>query len=250
MKKIGIIIVFMLFFSAYSKTITRKPVVRECPVCHFISTYNIDATYKSNIQNWPSEYQFIFWPFIDEMYFYCCTNCHFSCYSSDFNNISKKKASEIRDFLYTFSFDKGTNNYMDISVGSRLEIAGIVYRILGRNKEFWCHYYRVCAYYNDLEGQHETAADYRNKAIRTTQSMMNKAKNSGRNKELLIIMASLYHYTNQTDSALICLEKAKPLKRKNWKEKRKTNSIKNEKLNTLITQFEEFIRTKRKDSIN
>jgi uncharacterized protein (DUF2225 family) len=248
-KNIGITILFILLLSVSTKATTWKKVIRECPVCHYESTYNVISSYGSYIYDWPSKYQFIYWPYTDKYYFYSCPNCHFSAYSSDFKNISKKKIAEVQDLLNVFSFDKGTTYYMEIPIGMRLEIAGLVYKILGRSEEFWCHYYRVCAYHSDADGQHEIATDYRIKAIRTAQSMLSKSLYSGRDKELLMIMAAMYNYTDQTDSALICLEKAKPLVYKNRKEKHESNYDKNNYLNELIPQFEEFIKTDGKDSI-
>jgi hypothetical protein len=70
----------------------------------------------------------------------------FSTFNFDFNSVQINKIDKIKSFLKTVHFDVKYKNYLEIPVTKKLEIAKNIYRILWRNNEFWCHFYRNIGY--------------------------------------------------------------------------------------------------------
>ena len=241
MKRIGLIfgIIFSLTFSAFSTTWVPKE--HKCPVCKSKHEYQEIASYGGYVYQWPSKYQYVYWPLTDSPSVYCCPDCHFSAFMWDFDSIPGNKTDSIRQYLATVKLDKKYNDYLDIPITKRLEIAENVYKILGRDSEFWCRFYRVSGYHFNEAKNTDKAKEYRLKALDIAGIMLSDTTFRDQRKEVLIIMAAMYNFTGQKDSALVCLDKAGSLtyENKKWKTA-KANGL-DEYLTDLIAEYKEFI---------
>lgn len=248
MKRTGIIIVFMLLLFAYAKATTWKPVIRECPICQHQSTYFVINSYGGYIYNWPSKYQYVFWPYIDSNYLYCCPHCRFTAFLCDFSNIPDEKIPLIKAKLFLTFPNKEEKRYCRIPMTTRLKIAEKVYQALGRDTEFWCTFYRIAGFHYQEEGHLRLAKKSRMKSIKLAKRLFNDPQYGGQEKELLVILSSMYNFTDQKDSSLFYLEKAKSY---NYTYKVRENddpSTTDGYLNELIPLYEAFIQDDRKNT--
>ena len=199
---------------------TWFPSKHTCPVCNHTDTYQQWGSYGSYIYNWPSKYQYVYWPLTDDQSIYCCPNCYFSAYLWDFDSIAPDRIDTIARFLKTVIIDKNYKDYLDIPATTRLEIAENIYKILGQNDMFWCQFYRVLGYYLEDEDNTVKARESRLKALEIARTMLSDTAYIGQNKELLFIIAAMHNFTGDKDSALFYLEKASKLTYQNtkWKE--------------------------------
>ena len=160
----------------------------------------------------------------------------------DFDSIPENKVDTLSRFLETVTLEKKYKDYIDIPMTTRLEIAEDVYKILGRDNEFWCQFYRVLGYHYDKNESSEKAKEYRLRALEIARRMLTDSIYNGQEKENLFIIAAMHNFTGQTDSSLLYLEKASLLtyENKNWKEENAKGL--DEYLKELIVQYKEFIR--------
>ena len=56
----------------------------------------------------------------------------------DFDSVPENRVDTLTKFLSTVKLEKKYKDYIDIPMTTRLEIAENVYKILGRDNEFWC----------------------------------------------------------------------------------------------------------------
>jgi uncharacterized protein (DUF2225 family) len=238
---------FSIFCLLFTLTIrvnatTWFPAKHTCPICKHENEYQEIGSYGGYIYHWPSKYQYVYWPLTDSPSIYCCPDCRFSTYMWDFDSIPENKIDTLKVYLTTVKLDQKFKDYLDIPITSRLEIAENVYKILGRDTEFWCKFYRVMGYHYD-ENKNETKANTaRLKSLGLANQMLTDSLYFGQEKENLFIIAAMYNYTGRKDSALVYLDKAdlKVYQNKNWKD----DNVKgfNEYMTGLISQYREFIK--------
>lgn len=260
-RNILVTIVLSLFFITASYGTTWYPSKHECPICKKSNTYQDIGSYGSYIYNWPSKYQYIYWPKTDSPFLYCCVDCHFATYMWDFDSVPQQKIESIKLLLETVKLDKKYSDYLDIPITKRLEIAEKVYTILERDNDFWCEFYRVSAYHYELgdSGDEQHFQGIKNKGISTNDSlaylhrkkainlafkMLEDSTYSGREKENLYIIGAMYNYTNQKDSALVYITKSKDYyyTNPNWKEENVKGF--NEYMDGLIVDYLKVINKK------
>lgn len=123
MKKVILILVVLLSLSFYIEATTWFPVEKTCPVCKNKNEYKEVGSYGSYIFQWPSKYQYVYWPLTDSQSVYSYSNCHFSTYMWDFDRIPENKIDAIKSFLKTVNLDTEYKRYTDTSITIRLEIA-------------------------------------------------------------------------------------------------------------------------------
>jgi hypothetical protein len=241
MKKIILIIGAFLALTFDVSSTTWFPEEHTCPLCKQKSMYQEIGSYGGYIYQWPSKYQYIYWPSTDNPSVYCCTKCKLSTYMWDFDSIPETKFDELSKYLTTVKLGKKYEDYLEIPMTTRLEIAENVYKILGRDNEFWCKFYREFGYHYEQE-KNVKAKETRLKSLELARIMLNDSINNGKQKEIFYIIAAMHNFTDQKDSALIYLDKASNLtyENKNWK-------IENSKgldkyLTELIIQYKEFIK--------
>jgi uncharacterized protein (DUF2225 family) len=208
--KRSIVLTFTLVIILSGRTLatTWDYVSKKCPVCNSISQYLEPMSYGGYIYQWPSKYQYVYWPYTDDASFYCCPNCHYAAFMCDFDSIPNDKIDTIQVVLQSFNIDSSGNEYRQIPVTTRLEIAEKVYQLLGRDTKFWCRFYRIMGYHYAEENNHKKALESRGKALLMANEMLNDTAYSGQEKENLFIIASMFNYLNQKDSCTFYLNKA------------------------------------------
>jgi len=263
-KNIFVTILIILFFVSISNATTWFPSTHICPVCSKANKYQDIGSYGSYIYNWPSKYQYIYWPLTDEPSIYCCVDCGFSCYMWDFDDLPEENIESIKSMLETVKFDKKYDDYLDVPIMTRLEIAENVYSLLDKDDSFWCDFYRICAYHSELgttnEEQHfggttskgddadvDLAYEFRIKSKQLAFKMLNDSLNTGKEKENAYIVGAMYYFTNEVDSALFYMKIAKDYYYTNneWEDDNITGF--NTYLDELITDYIEIIEKKDDD---
>lgn len=239
------LILGVLFLMTYNVSATTWfPVEHTCPICKHKHKYQEIGSYGGYIYHWPSKYQYVYWPLTDLPSVYCCPKCHFSTYMWDFDSIPENKVDTLTKFLATAKLDKEYKDYVDIPMTTRLEIAENVYKILGRDNEFWCKFNRVKGYHYDQEKNNDNAKGSRLKSLNFARLMLSDSTYLGQEKEIVVIIAAMHNFTGQKDSALVYLDKASLLtyENKKWKEEKVKGF--DGYLSELIKQYKEFIRKK------
>lgn len=237
---LGIILLLIIGNRVYATT--WFPAKHTCSVCKKNSTYQEIGSYGGYIYSWPSKYQYVYWPLTDSPSVYSCPKCHFSTYMWDFDSIPVNKIDTLKAFLATIKLDKEYEDYRDIPMTTRLEIAENIYNILGQDNEFWCKFYRVLGYHYDQEKNKKKAKESRLKSLGYARLLLSDSLYSGQQKESFFIIAAMYCFTGQRDSALVYLNKASLLTytNENWKEENAKGL--DEYLTSLINDYREFIR--------
>jgi uncharacterized protein (DUF2225 family) len=242
MKKNIFVLAVLFSLTCTVRATTWFPAEHTCPVCKHKHEYQDIGSYGSYIYQWPSKFQYVYWPLTDAPSVYSCPGCSFATYMWDFDSIPVSKVDTLKKFLSTVKRDKKYEDYMEIPMSIRLEVAENVYKILGKDKEFWCKFYRILGYHYDEEGKKEKAKEARLKSLDVARSMLSDSAYDGQQKENLFIIAAMKNYTGQKDSALVYLDKANTLtyENKNWK----AENVKgfNDYLTGLIKQYKEFLR--------
>jgi len=240
MRKHFFAIMITLVFAMNANATTWGPAKHKCPICDKTSTYQEIMSYGGYIYQWPSKFQYIFWPLTDNPSVYCCPNCFFSTYMWDFDSIPDIKLDTIKAFLQTVEHQT-FKDYRDIPMTTRLGIAEKIYQILGRDTEFWCKFYRVKGYHYSLSKMENQALESRTKALVLARNMLSDSTYVGREKEQFFIIAAMFNFTNHQDSALVYLNKASSCKyqNKNIPEENSTNL--DEYLGDIINQYKEII---------
>lgn len=165
----------------------------------------------------------------------------------DFDSVPENRVDTLTKFLSTVKLEKKYKDYIDIPMTTRLEIAENVYKILGRDNEFWCKFYRVLGYHYDQEKNKEKAKESRLKSLDLARLMLSDSVYSGQEKEILFIIAAMNNFIGQKDSALIYLDKASLLTYENKKWKEENVKGLDRYLTDLIKQYKEFIRKEKED---
>lgn len=224
---------------------TWDNVSKKCPVCNSIHQYLEPMSYGGYIYQWPSKYQYVFWPYTDDASVYCCPNCHYAAFMCDFNNIPNDKIDTVQAVLQSLTIDTKGNEYRQIPVTTRLEIAEKIYQVLGRDTKFWCRFYRIMGYHYDAGGHKRKTLKSRGKALLLANEMVNDTTYSGQEKENLLIIASMFNYMNQKDSCIFHLDKARDCVYSDKKGELEYSLSLDEYLKDLITEYREMLMEKR-----
>ena len=187
----------------------------DCPICGTSNTFQEIGSYGGYIYSWPSKYQFIFWPLTDRNVVYSCRKCRLTCLMWDFQEVPEEKHGAIGKALEKVAFEGDHKVYSDIPMTQRLDAAEKVYKVLGRDDEFWCKFYRVVGYHHQKAGDIATASDARRKALEIARKMLKSKENDGIRKELLLISGAMRHFLGDDDRALADFRAASKLKYRN-----------------------------------
>lgn len=219
----GLVLASVLLFAAAPRAAatTWFPQEFECPVCHTKNTFMVVGSYGSYIYHWDSKYQFIFWPYIDSPVVYTCKKCHLSTFMWDFKDVPKEKHAEIQKQLEGFKleykeegWEKGVD-YLKIPMTQRLLAAERVYKILERDDEFWCEFYRTLGYHYDAEKNQAKADEARRTALDIALRMLGDKERADQRKELLLISGAMRHFLRDDAGALKDFREAQPLEYRN-----------------------------------
>ena len=197
--------------AARSSAITWNPVEIKCPVCGTKNIFLQWGSYGNYIYQYPSKYQYIYWPFTDSPVVYSCKQCRLTAFMHDFEQTPKEKFAELKKALagvelpYTLKTELPADwgIYMKIPMTARLLAAERVYRALGRtDDEFWGYFYRVLGYHHAAEGDEKGAAEARRRALAITERALADAASEPRRKELLYVTGAMRHFLNDDAGAL------------------------------------------------
>jgi hypothetical protein len=153
----------------------------------------------------------------------------------DFDSLDVNKVPQLKDYLKNQKWSKRTSDYLKIPMTERLEIAEGVYKILGRDDDFWCQFYRVKGHHYDEANNKEKARDNRIKALETAEKLRADPENENRLKEILLITGAMKYFLNEKDSAQNDFRKALTLTYKSDNADRDSNI--NEYLDELLNEF-------------
>ena len=193
-----------------------------CPVCGTENRLSVVMSYGGYIYGWPSKYQYVFWPFIDPHVLYACRNCGLTAFMGDFEAVPKQKADEIRKSLAGAAYRFADGDYMKVPMSERLAVAEKVYRVLGKDDDFWCKFHRILGYHLDEQAKQQAdaaarqalqsaAAEARKKALSLAEKMLKAPENEPVRKELLFISGAMRHFLKDNVGALTDFKAAKPL---------------------------------------
>lgn len=242
MKRTILYLVLILVLSSSAKATTWAPDEHTCQICGHTNVYYAAASWGSYIYQWPSKFQYIFWPLIDDESVYCCPKCHFSSYFWDFDSIPENKIDALTKHLATVKLQQEYNTYQDIPITTRLEIAKDVYQILERNLEFWGQFHRVIAYHYDAENNDAMAKEARLTSLNLTRQMLADTTYKGQEKYIFILIAAMHNFTGQKDSALYYLDKASLLTYQNSNLEEKKVMGMDKYFTELIEQYKIFMK--------
>jgi hypothetical protein len=144
----------------------------------------------------------------------------------DFDSVPTDKIEEIKTTLSISKLDKKYANYLDIAASLKLEIAEKVYKILGKDPQFWSLFYRVSAYHYELgstededhfgqtkkqarDADAEKAKEMRLKVLKINSQQLTDSSFLGKEKELYYIAAAMHNSIGNRDSAAFYLSKSR-----------------------------------------
>src|SRR6185295_636973 len=70
-----------------------------CPACATTNTFQVWGSYGSYIYSFPSKFQYVFWPAIDDRVVYSCKKCRLTCFMWDYEKVPKEKFEDIAKAL-------------------------------------------------------------------------------------------------------------------------------------------------------
>jgi uncharacterized protein (DUF2225 family) len=216
----------------------------ECPLCHTSNKFNVVMSYGTYIYAWPSKFQVIYWPRTDGNVVYTCKKCYLSLFMWDFTEFPQDKADAVRAALSGMKSSHEFKDYTALPMSERLAMAEKVYKVLDKDQDFWCGFYRVQGYHLAAEKKPAEAAAARSKALLLAEKMITDPANAGRLKELLLIRGAMHHFLSDDPAATQDLQTAlkASFADKTYSEQENKNA--NANLDGLIKEYLERIATK------
>lgn len=244
--KLAIIALFMAFgpMTVLGTTWVDKEFV--CPVCKTKNTFGVVMSYGSYIYQWPSKYQFIFWPLTDSHVLYSCKKCYLSLLMWDFNDLPPNKAPEIQNALKSVEIKGDYKRYTDIPMSKRLEAAEKVYAALQKDGDFWLQFYRVKGYHYAAVKDQAKADEARKKALDLAAQMLNEKDPGSAKKELWLISGAMKHFLGDDKGALDDLNTALMTKYEDKKLDKEKNENGEAYLSALVKEYIEKIQSPQK----
>lgn len=235
--KIAALPLILLAFSTLVLATTWVETEVACPVCQTKNKFRDIMSYGSYIYNWPSKYQFIFWPRTDANVLYTCRKCYLSLFMWDFRKFPADKTAEVQGALAGISLSGSYESYNRIPMSERLAIAEKIYAKLDRDHDFWCDFYRVQGYHLAHEKKSTEADAARRRALELAELMMSDAKRQGSRKELLYIAGAMRHFLNDDPGAVKDLEQGLQLTFNNPSLTAAQNNNANANLNRMLQEY-------------
>lgn len=207
MKK-SILILFALISFFVNAQVEWKKEKVKCPVCQHEQYFFIPARNFETVEI-EAQYQFVFFPFTEHQSVFTCTKCKYSALMDDFFNVDTNFVKKIEDIDISGLAVGRFKSYLNINVTDRLLIAEKIYKYKDLDDEFWCRFYRICAYQFEREDYDREAEEYREKALELSQKMLiDRSYSEGREKEFLLISGSMFYFLNEPDSAYTYVREA------------------------------------------
>ncbi|MDD2412132.1 MAG: hypothetical protein RBS19_06995 [Bacteroidales bacterium] len=207
MKKYFLLLFFFLSTFLNAQTEWKKENLK-CPVCRHEQYYYVPVHNVVTIDI-EAQYQLVFFPFTQHQSVFACTKCKYSALMDDFFNVDTNFVKKIEDIDISGLAVGRFKSYLDMDVTDRLLIAEKIYKNKDLDDEFWCRFYRICAYQFEREDYDREAEEYREKALELSQKMLiDRSYSEGREKEFLLISGSMFYFLNEPDSAYTYVREA------------------------------------------
>ena len=201
-------IFLLLLFSSGVLAITWYPKEFTCPIDKQKNTFMVVGSYGSYIYQYPSKYQWLFFPNTSGNNFYMCKKCHLTTYMWDFDKLPKEKLPAIRNVLAKIKFDREFDMYNKVPVTERLVVMEKVYEALGKEELFWERFHRIKGYHYGKEGDSKRAEESRRKSLKYIDAELKKKKSKMPRKLLLYISGAMRHFLNDDKGAKEDLNRA------------------------------------------
>lgn len=205
----------------------------KCPLCRHEQYFYVPVHNVASM-NIEAQYQFVLFPYTEHQAVFSCIKCNYSALMDDFFNMDTSFIEKIKDIDISGLAVGRFKSYLDIDVTDRLLIAELIYQNKGLDAEFWCRFYRICAYHFEHQDYFVEAQDYRKKALKLSQEMLNDRNYAeGREKEFLLISGAMFYFLNEVDSAYAYVREASM--RSYTGNSRKTENVRAKEI--LLTQI-------------
>ena len=249
MKKIlrltfAVALVFSVSYTSLATTWAPHDVV--CPVCKHKNTFQSPMSYGNYIYQWPSKFQYIYWPLTDSPVLYSCSKCHYTAFMFDFAELKQDKVPAIKKMLAELPLEGKYAKYTDIPMSKRLAIAEKVYAIVGQDDEWWCRFERTRGYHLDGEKNEAQAAVARKKALGLAEKMLQEKQKGLSEKELFLITGGMKYFLGNHPGALKDLEHALTLKFENAEVAKENATNFDNYLSDVVKQFIALIKDEEK----
>jgi hypothetical protein len=240
------VVLFMTLCSVTVWAITWADEEFVCPVCKTKNTFSVVGSYGSYIYEWPSKYQYIFWPLTDEHVMYSCKKCYLSVFMWDFDKLSKEKLEEIRSALKGIEIKGNYKRYWEIPMSQRLEVAEKIYAVLKKDDDFWLQFYRVKGYHYAAQKDQGKADESRKKALDLATRMLNEKDQAAPKKELWLISGAMKHFLGDDKGALDDLNSALKTKYEDKQLDKEKNENGETNLSAFVKEYVEKIQSPQK----
>ena len=182
-----------------------------CPVCGTTNVFKKPGSWGSYVYRDPSRFQYVFWPANTDTFLYTCRRCHLTAYMQDFDSIPPARIADLAALLEREGAIAGAVlPYYDIPMPERLRIAAKVYELLGRDRAFWCEFYRISGYHLAESGAASEAHAARRRALEEAEALLAEAPDTTR-KEAHVIVGSMRFFTGDVPGARQHLDRAEGL---------------------------------------
>jgi hypothetical protein len=209
---VGLVAAAALFSAVSLLAITYGEVEAKCPLDGTTNKFQRWASYGSYVYQYPSKYQFLFFPYTSSYHVWSCHKCRFTAFPSDFEKLPREKVESVRQSLAALKLEpEPTKDYRDVPVSERMTIAETVYRTLGASDSSWCFFYRLQGYFFEQEDKPEQAAEARRKALELAEQMAVSEEHKGVRKQLLYIAGAMHYFLGEPEAALGRFREALPL---------------------------------------
>jgi tetratricopeptide (TPR) repeat protein len=166
------------------------------------------VTYGSYIYNWPSKYDFVFWPLTDENWICVNPKNGYAAFNDDFEKLSD---AEKRKLTYWLKENYKPDNPPKTHV-EKLSWLEKVYGQRNIEDDFWCRFYRLMAYVHREDEKMSMA--YVKKAVPLLEKKL-ASKPEGEDKlEVLYLLGEYYRRLGDSKKAQEFFSQVKDVKYK------------------------------------
>lgn len=175
----------------------------KCPVCGETNQFRSIMTYGGYVYDWPSKYQYVYFPMTDSNCLYCCRGCALCLFMDDFSKAPATMAVELKKAAEPFKSRVAyTDSYNRVDMDERFAAAEKAYEVIGRSDEFWCDFYRTRAYHLAVARKKAAAAEAWTKALGYAEKALKKPDSTLSKKELYYISGAMKRFLKDKKGAV------------------------------------------------
>jgi uncharacterized protein (DUF2225 family) len=243
MRKATVLFFGILTSITYAFSTTWDKAEIKCPICENKNQFLQVVSFGSYIYNWPEKFEYIYWPYTDSFCLYSCSKCKYSAFMWDFTKVGGDTLELIKKNLKELSLN--VSGYEDKMV-TKLESAEKIYKLYMSDPDFWCRFYRTKGYHYSKAAMPVKAQENRFKALKIAEDMLKLDENTYKQKELLLITASMKFFTFQDSAAIKDINLGLTKKFNDPGDNENKNKAWDEYLTTVLTEFKSKIQNKDK----